>query len=125
MQRDLTCGAERCWSCCRGIPSKIIARSMATVSQTRMSFPSMRPILKKFERVDEIFLEDLEEQEESQHPSPDKVLREKLRGNKVVLVPIDSAMALVLRHDLRGEAPSVQGLKELIWKKSHEGRKGN
>jgi hypothetical protein len=98
---------------------EMIATSMAAVSRTRSSFPQMKPILQKFQEVDEIFLDDLEK-EETQRPSPDKVLREKMRGNKVVLVPIDSAMALVLKHDLRGEAPSIQGLKKLISKKSYE-----
>jgi Zn-dependent metalloprotease len=53
-------------------------------------------------------------------PSPDRVLREKMKANKVVLVPVNSAMALVLKHNLRVEAPSIKELKVMICKKNSQ-----
>jgi hypothetical protein len=47
-------------------------------------------------------------------PSPDKVLRKAVRGRVTVLVPATAAMAVVLRHKLEKEAPSMDALKAMF-----------
>ncbi len=93
----------------------MITKSSFAILRTRISHPQIDPILKKFKEVDEILLKDFLK-ERIQRPSPDKVLREKMRGGKVVLVPVDSAMAFVLKHNLCvvDEAPSLEKLKTLM-----------
>ena len=50
-----------------------------------------------------------------ERPSPDKVLRLMLssKNNKIVLVPVDAAMAVVLRFAL-AEPPTLKELKEMV-----------
>ena len=50
---------------------------------------------------------------DAMRPSPDKVLREVMRGGKAVLVPFTQAIAVVLRHG-QSEAPSMDALKAML-----------
>jgi hypothetical protein len=92
---------------------EMIVKAIIVIGRACISFPQIEPVLEKFQQVDEIPLEDLLK-DKIQRPSPDKVLREKMKSQEIVLVPANCTIAFVLKHNLRECAPSLKELKALI-----------
>jgi len=85
----------------------IEVRGAAFVADERLS-----PLYARFASSDAVPLSTLTELKLTR-PSPDKVLRKAVRGEKAVLIPATEAMAVVLRHNLEDE-PSMDALKAMF-----------
>ena len=86
----------------------IEVRGAAFVADERLS-----PLYARFASSDAVPLSTLTELKLIR-PSPDKALRKAVRGRMTVLVPATAAMAVVLRHKLEKEAPSMDALKAMF-----------